>query len=132
VDAAVEFTDERVLVPVGSETAEYELVRSGMLTRRSIAADLQRSLWLVGATAILLLIPFGAGWLVGLAPDSTATTLLLIAYLATAPFGVILLHFRVHRPRETRVRLAFITGIMSLILALAVGIGAWFLSGPTL
>lgn len=56
----------------------------------------------------------------------------MIVYLAAAPFTVILVHFKVHRPRESRALLAIVTGCASLALACVLAVAAWWISGPTL
>jgi hypothetical protein len=89
-------------------------------TLPTTTTDLLRCCWLVPVTAVTIYALPAVVYLVltPLAGPATRSWLLLptVVYIAAVPFLVVLVHFRLHRPRSTRVALAFLTGLASLVL----------------
>ena len=109
-----------------------------LATRPSTQADLLRSCWLVPATSVgLCQLPLACIWIFnrGSAQSPSlqgAIGTCLFVYAGIAPFVAILTHFKLHRPRDSRVLLAFFTGLVSTALAYFMFIAAMFMSTPTL
>lgn len=117
-------------------TARRAPLRQSDARGSTLEADLRRACWLVPVTIVVVAAPaLACLWAVGAGEEPAPARdgvlgAILVVHLVGAPFWVAPAHCRWHRPRDQRALLAFVTGGVAYVLAVALVLAAWFWRTP--